>query len=112
MHILLQRLRLSERGSIIIEWVGVSAAVFVMVIGIWMAFYGPPGQALKQVIEVQITCYARGFEGGLSTTGPVGGMPDRDAGADKPFPDESRAALQQRDQPDQAGCRHLTINEQ
>ncbi|MCU0493022.1 MAG: hypothetical protein MUD01_15645 [Chloroflexaceae bacterium] len=72
---LLRHLQQNERGSALVGWVGMAAAVFGLVVAIWVAFYGPPGQVLKGTVQRAVTEYAHGFEGGLGTSGPTGGTP-------------------------------------
>jgi hypothetical protein len=71
----LQTYAANEQGMQLLEWVGISALVLILIGGIWSAFYGMPGQALKEVMQVQVFRYADGFEGGLYTTGPSGAAP-------------------------------------
>ena len=53
---------LNQRGSTTVGWVGVAFVVVMMVIGIWLALYGPGGQGLKAMVEMQIFRFAAGFE--------------------------------------------------
>jgi hypothetical protein len=71
----LQTYAANEQGMQLLEWVGISALVLILIGGIWSAFYGMPGQALKEVMQVQVFRYADGFEGGLHTAGPTGAAP-------------------------------------
>jgi hypothetical protein len=59
----------------VIEWLGMSAILLLLIGAIWSAFYGRPGQALRDVVQAQIFQYAEGFEGGVQTSGPSGSAP-------------------------------------
>jgi hypothetical protein len=79
-----------EHGMQLLEWVGISALLLIMIGGIWSAFYGMPGQALKEVMQVQVFRYADGFEEDISTMGPAGSVPTM--GQRAPMPRATRPA--------------------
>jgi hypothetical protein len=64
-----------ERGVETVQWIGLSAVILTLIMAIWLAVSGGAGQALKATIGDVAAHYANGFEGGLSTSGPTGGMP-------------------------------------
>lgn len=65
-----------ERGTSLVGWVGAGLVVYIMVIGIWTALYGPAGGVIKGAVQSQVMRFADGFEGGLGTSGPKFGDPD------------------------------------
>lgn len=60
-----------ERGSVMVEWIGVSAIVLAIIATVWTAFYGLPGEQLRSTVQDVMFMYANGFEGGLGTEGPM-----------------------------------------
>jgi hypothetical protein len=65
-----------ERGSSLVGWAGMGLVIYVMIIAIWTALYGPAGGVIKGAVQGQVVRFADGFEGGLSTNGPQFGDPD------------------------------------
>jgi hypothetical protein len=49
--------------------------MFTLMMTIWIALYGGPGQMLKAAVQAQVERYAGAFEGGLSTEGPKSRWP-------------------------------------
>ena len=83
------RVARDERGEALIGWVAMGCMTFLLVVALWTALYGPPGQAIKQTVQAVAARYAAGFEAGLDTAGPAGGpsgpqgQVNRPSGADR-----------------------------
>ena len=66
----------NERGMEMVQYVAMSGVVVSLIMAIWLVFYGGAGDTLRSAVQTQIEAYAAGFEGGLSTSGPTGRVPD------------------------------------
>lgn len=65
----------NEQGLETVQWLGMSATVLTLIMMIWLSAYGAGGSAVRSAIQSQISVYAKGFEGGLGTSGPKARMP-------------------------------------